>query len=309
MARVLVTGAGGFIGRAAVAGLRSRGMEIHAVSSRPTAAAGDDQVRWHRANLLDPAAAAGLVKMVQPSHLLHLAWDLRPGAWAGAGAHLDWLRASLALVEQFAEAGGRRVVTVGTCAEYDWSSGRCSELSTPLRPDTLYGAAKLALGQVAGAYGRQTGLSVAAGRVFFTFGPGEHPDRLIAAVIRALLEGRPAECSHGRQQRDFMFVEDVGDALAALLDSDVAGPVNIASGSAIAVRDLALLTGELTGRPDLVRLGARQSTVEEAPLVVADVARLRSEVGWTPRATVRSGLEQSIGWWQEQLAHPAGTLQ
>jgi nucleoside-diphosphate-sugar epimerase len=298
-ARVLVTGASGFIGRAAIRGLQARGYEVYGTwsTTAPPAEAGD--VAWHQVNLLDPGAVAQLMREVAPGHLLHLAWDLRPGAWSGAGRHLDWLSASLTLVERFVEAGGQRVVTVGTCAEYDWSEGRCSEASTPLRPATLYGAAKLALGQVVAAYARQTGISAATGRVFFTYGPGEHPDRLAAAVIRALLEGRPAECSHGRQQRDFLFVADVGDALAALLNSTVTGPVNIGSGLAVPVRELVELTGALMSKPDLIRLGARQAASEEAPLVVADVHRLHAEVGWTPRYTLQEGLEQSIAWWQQ----------
>jgi nucleoside-diphosphate-sugar epimerase len=199
-------------------------------------------------------------------------------------------------------------VTAGTCAEYDWAEGLCAESSTPLRPATLYGTAKLSVGQVLQAYARQVGISAASGRVFFTFGPGEHPDRLVAAVIRALLDGRPAECTHGKQQRDFLFVEDVGDALAALLESGVSGPVNIGSGEAIAVRDLVALTGDLIGRPELIRLGARQATTEEPPLVVAETTRLRAEVGWTPRHTLREGLEASIAWWQPQV-RTAGTVQ
>jgi nucleoside-diphosphate-sugar epimerase len=309
MARVLVTGASGFIGRAAVEALRTRGFEIHAVSSRPASVRHDGQVTWHRADLLDASAAAAIVADVQATHLLHLAWDLRPGAWGGAGAHLDWLRASLTLAERFVEAGGRRLVTAGTCAEYDWTGGVCSETSTPLVPATLYGAAKGALAQVVHAYAQHAGVSAASGRVFFTFGPGEHPDRLVAAVIRALLEGRPAECTHGRQQRDFLSVEDVGDALAALVDSTVPGPVNIGSGSPVAVSDLVGLTGELLGCPELIRLGARQLRTEEAPLVVADVTRLRTEVGWTPRDTLRSGLERTIAWWRGQQVRTAGTVQ
>jgi len=298
--RVLVTGGTGFIGRAAVHALTSRGREVHAVSSRAALPANSERLTWHHADLLDPAATARVMDEVQPSDLLHLAWDLRPGAWAGTGAHLDWLRASLTLVERFAAAGGRRVITAGTCAEYDWSDGHCAEARTPLRPATLYGAAKLAVGQVVEAYARQVGISAASGRVFFTFGPGEHPDRLVAAVVRAVLDGRPAECTHGRQQRDFLFVADVADALAALLDSDVSGAVNIGSGVAIPVRDLVGLAGELMARPDLVRLGARQVATEEPPLVVADISRLRAEVGWTPRTTLRGGLEQTIDWWQQR---------
>jgi nucleoside-diphosphate-sugar epimerase len=306
--RVLVTGAGGFIGRPCVNVLRARGLEVHAVSSRQIVDARDG-VTWHRADLLDPASTALLVQRVRPTDLLHLAWDVRPGAWAGAEGHLAWLRAGLLLLERFADAGGKRVVMAGSCAEYDWSSGICSESSTPLLPATLYGATKLALGTVQSAFARETGISASWARIFFTFGPGEHPNRLVASVIRSLLAGQPAECTHGRQVRDFLHVEDVADALVTLLESPVTGPVNIGSGEPLSVADLARRVGDLMGRPDLIRLGARATSMEEPPLVVADVTRLRTEVGWRPRHTLESGLEATIRWWREQCAREVGDPQ
>jgi nucleoside-diphosphate-sugar epimerase len=299
--RVLVTGAAGFIGRPAVEALRARGAEVHAVSSR-RAPGTHDGVTWHRADLLDPAGTSLVVQRVKPTHLLHLAWDVRPGAWAGAGGHLGWLGASLVLLEQFAAAGGTRVVMAGSCAEYDWNAGVCSEASTPLRPATLYGTTKLALGQVLDAYARETGMSSAWARIFFTFGPGEHPNRLVASVIRSVLAGEPAACSEGRQVRDFLFVDDVASALVALLESPVTGPVNVGSGQRLSVADLARRVGDLMARPDLIRLGARAAAAQEAPLVVADVSRLTTEVGWTSGHTLDAALDETIAWWRERCA-------
>jgi nucleoside-diphosphate-sugar epimerase len=294
-ARVLVTGAGGFIGGHAVAALRGRSFEVHGVSSRPRPASGDG-LTWHQADLLDPRASAELIDRVRPSHLLHLAWDVRPGAWMGAGGHIAWLKAGLSLLESFAAAGGTRAVMAGSCAEYDWNAGVCSEETTPLVPATLYGAAKLALGTVLPVFARQAGISAAWARIFFTFGPGEHPNRLVASVIKSVLAGEPAACSDGRQARDFLYVADVGDALATLLESPLVGAVNVGSGQPLAVADLARRIGALMGRPDLIDLGARPA-VDEPPLVVADVGRLAA-TGWTPRFTVDSGLEATIAWWR-----------
>jgi nucleoside-diphosphate-sugar epimerase len=299
--RVLVTGARGFIGGPSVAALRARGMEVHAVSSRHQPDS-NDGVTWHQGDLLDSGSAARLMDRVRPSHLLHLAWGMAPGAWSSPAGHLGWLRASLELIERFAEAGGTRVVVAGSCAEYDWSAGVCSEFSTPCVPATLYGASKLALGSVLGAFARDTRLSSASARIFFTYGPGEHPTRLVASIVRSLLREEAAACSHGRQVRDFLYVDDVAAALAALLDSGVTGPVNIGSGIPLAVADLALRVGECLGRPDLIRLGARASAVEEPPLVVADVARLRDEVGWVPRYSLDQGVSATTAWWRAQSA-------
>jgi nucleoside-diphosphate-sugar epimerase len=189
----------------------------------------------------------------------------------------------------------------GSCAEYDWSAGLCSEASTPLIPATLYGATKLALGKVLDAFGRETGISAVWARIFFTFGPREHPNRLVASVIRSILAGEPAACSDGRQVRDFLYVDDVADALVTLLVGQLTGAVNVGSGQPLSVADLARRVGDLMARPDLIKLGARPTAIEEPPLVVADVHRLRG-AGWAPRHNLDAALGETIAWWREQCA-------
>jgi nucleoside-diphosphate-sugar epimerase len=298
--RVLVTGATGFIGRPVVEALRTRGHEVHAVSSRPVTNASG--VVWHQADLLDPQQTSVLVGRVRPARLVHLAWDVRPGAWAGAGSHLGWLRASLHLLECVAASGGQRVVMTGSGAEYDWHAGICVERSTALEPATLYGTTKLALARVLEAYGRDTGLSTAWARIFFTFGPHEDGRRLVASVIRALLAGEPADCTEGRQVRDFLYVGDVAAAIVALLESPVTGAVNVASGQPLSVAELATRIGVLLGRSELVRLGARPTPPGETPMVVADVTRLTQEVGWVPKYSMDQALEATAAWWRTQSA-------
>lgn len=299
MGRVLLTGATGFIGRAAIEPLQKAGFEIHAVAWRRLATPAD--VKWHGADLLDQDQMARLMKEIEPTHLLHFAWYAEPGKYWTAQENLDWLRGSLALLQAFSRSGGRRIVMAGTCAEYDWNHGSCVENSTPLVPSTLYGMSKHALQEVLGVYSRQFGLSSAWGRIFFPYGPHEHPSRLVSSVIYALLEGRPALCSNGEQVRDFIHVQDVAGAFVALLASQVEGAVNIASGRGVAVKDIALGIGERLGRADLVRLGARSSPQSEPPVVIADIWRLEKEVGWHSAIGVEEGLAATIDWWRTQL--------
>jgi nucleoside-diphosphate-sugar epimerase len=241
------------------------------------------------------------VSSIRPTHLLHLAWHAVPGQYRTAAENLAWVGASLALLREFAEQGGRRVVMAGTCAEYDWAHGYCSERVTPQNPATLYGASKHALRLLLDAFGAQSALSSAWGRVFFLYGPHEHPERLVASVARAVLTGQPARCSHGAQIRDYLHVADVAGAFLALLESDVRGPVNIASGQPVAVRDLVLALARRAGREDLVRLGAIEARADEPPLLVGDPTRLRAEVSWRPRYALEAGLEDTLVWWRREL--------
>jgi nucleoside-diphosphate-sugar epimerase len=295
--RILLTGATGFIGSQALRLLAQQGHEVHAVSSAPPENADGASIHWHRADLLEDGAVR-VVEEVEPEQLLHFAWYAVPGQFWEAPENLDWVAASLRLLRAFAAAGGSRAVVAGSCAEYDWSDGRCVEAETPLRPSTLYGSCKHALQSVGAAFAREAGFSFAWGRIFFVYGPHEHPDRLVAGVVRSLLAGEPAACSSGRQERDFLHAEDVASAFASLLASGVEGPVNIASGHVASVREVVETIGDLTGRPELIRLGELPDRPGDPPLLIADVGRLRDEVGWTPALSLREGLERTVDWWR-----------
>lgn len=296
MKRVLLTGASGFIGRYCVPALVARGLEVHAVSRTPGRIA---DACSHAVDLFDADRVARLFAEIQPHYLLHLAWITEPGVYPSSIENLHWTEASLRLLRLFHEHGGQRVVVSGTCAEYDWQHGYCQEFVTPLKPATLYGNCKRSLQIALDAYARQTGLSAAWGRLFFLYGPHAPVAKLPAAVITALLENRPARCTHGNQIRDFLHVHDAAEALVALLTSEVQGPVNIASGQPIRIKDLVGRITDQLGRPDLVRWGGIEPPPGDPPLILADVRRLTEEVGWSPHYTLGQGLQDTIAWWRE----------
>ena len=301
--RVLVTGASGFIGRWSVPALLQRDYEVHALvggsGRRPPTLAG---AQVHRADLFDTAATAALLATLHPTHLLHFAWIATPGIYWHSPDNARWLEASRRLLGAFAAAGGQRAVVAGSCAEYDWSRvAQCDESTSPLaHGSSAYATAKLDLWQFLQDFAPAHGLSAAWGRIFFQYGPDEHPQRLVPAVISALLSGREAPCTHGRQVRSFLHVADVGAAFAALLDSAVSGVVNIGSPEAISVAELVGRLAALTAHPELLRLGARPAG-EEPAVLLPKVERLYGAVGWRPRLTLEAGLADTVDWWRRAL--------
>jgi nucleoside-diphosphate-sugar epimerase len=234
------------------------------------------------------------VKQVRPSHLLHFAWYAVPGNYWTALENLAWVQASVGLMRAFSEHGGRRAVMAGSCAEYDWKFDYCSERFTPCRPATLYGACKHSTQILLDAWSRQTGISSAWGRIFFLYGPGDYPSRLVPSVINSLLQDEPARCTHGNQVRDFMHVEDVAAAFVALLDSDVKGAVNMASGVAIPLEQIVHTIADCLKKRELVQLGAIPVPAGEPAALIADVGRLRDEVGFKPQYELKPGIAQTI---------------
>lgn len=294
MSRVLLTGATGFIGRHTLTALSDSGHEVHAVARhRGPEYAG---VTWHDADLL---AGSAVVREVEPEILVHLAWYAEHGRFWTSPENLRWVAASLALLRTFADAGGQRVVMAGTCAEYEWSRAVYPE-DSPLRPSTLYGAAKHGLHTVAAAYCEQMRIELAWGRLFFLYGPHEAPERFVPSLARALLAGEAAPMTSGTQRRDFLHVADAGAAFAALVSSSLVGAVNLASGEGVALRDLATLIAGRSGDPELLRVGALPDRDGDPASLVADVSRMREELGFSPQIDLAHGLDAAVGFWRER---------
>ena len=302
MKKVLLTGATGYIGKFTIKHLLSREYIVHAVSSKSfgkDAPENSENLFWHQADLLSTGETRKLVKAIGPTHLLHFAWFVEHGKFWNAPENLKWLSASLHLAECFTENGGRRMVSAGTCAEYDWTRPSIfSEKDLPDRPQTLYGTAKTALSLTLEKYAAVDGLDFASGKIFFPFGMDELPNRLIPSVIISLLENKLAATSHGRQIRDYMFVEDIAEAFVALLDSDVRGAVNIASGRRTELKEIIELIAEIIGRPELLQIGAMAVGKDEPAEIVADTRRLTAEVNYNKDFDLRKRLKETVDYWK-----------
>ncbi|WP_284162993.1 NAD(P)-dependent oxidoreductase [Frigidibacter sp. SD6-1] len=290
---VLLTGATGLIGRQTVEPLRAAGFRVLAASRAGGDVAGAAGVAL---DCLDRASVRACLERHRPSHLLHLAWhDGAKDRWTSPH-NLDWVGATLDLLRGFAASGGRRAVLVGSCAEYDWTRAARGPLAedAPLRPATLYGAAKAATGIAAVAAAPVLGLSLAWARPFFCYGPGEPEGRLVGDLIAGLRARRVVDCTDGLQRRDFLMTGDLGRALAALAEGNVEGPVNVASGEAPEVREVIMAFAGAMGCSDLIRLGARSRPAGDPPLIRADVTRLGEEVGFRPAHDLASGVATTL---------------
>lgn len=299
--RVVVTGATGFLGSHCLAPLVARGFEVVALY-RERAPQEQPGVQWVRGDVMDRAGMRAVLERYAPKGLLHLAWFVEPGKLIADPSNLSWAAASLDLIRAFRESGGERCTVSGSCYEYDWRFGYCVENVTPCEPDTLYGAAKDSLRRAFLAYCNVSGLSGTWGRAFFMYGPRENPARLVSSVIISLLKGLPAKSSHGLQVRDYLHIQDVADGMVALFASQARGAYNIAAGTSTTIREIVELLGKITGRGDLLQIGALPARANDAPLVLGDGRRTLNDVGWKPRLTLEAGLSATVEWWRAHLS-------
>lgn len=301
-ARVFLTGATGFIGSHAAKALLDAGNEVHALI-RPgaaTARIADLLSRLHviDGSMDDLASVSARLDALRPDICVHLAWYAEPGKYLTSTLNMDHLRFTLDLALAMSKAGCRRFVGAGTCLEYDTADGTLNE-STRIAPRTLYAATKYAAYSMIRDLTAARGMEFAWMRFFYQFGPFEHPARLVPAVILGLLRGERVAVSSGEQQRDFLHIDDVAGAVAAITTGNVFGAVNIGSGVPVSVRDIVARMRVLMGKTDLIDYGAIPQRTGDPAYIVAGNGKLLS-TGWKPRFDLDAGLAETIDWWRSQ---------
>jgi nucleoside-diphosphate-sugar epimerase len=289
--RVLLTGASGFIGRYVLNQLVDAGIDAVVVGrSRPNGYNGD----FVEADLLQSEDYKGLVQRAGASHLIHLAWYAEHGQYWTSPLNLRWVEASVRLVEAFCAAGGQKVVTAGTCAEYDWSYGFCREDLTPLSPATLYGTAKDATRRLLDAVCKVHQTPFAWGRVFVPYGSGEDSRRLIPSLIDVFQRKRPPFGVNASAYRDFLHVEDVANGFMRLLLTDAQGSYNIASGKPTQIAEVVQLMGrKFEANPSIV-LKLSTERPGEPEILFGDSRKLKA-LGWQPMRSINEiALSQEV---------------
>jgi nucleoside-diphosphate-sugar epimerase len=296
--RLLVTGASGFIGAHLTRRLAGAGAEVHAVSRTPQPAA-DRGVRWWQGDLADLEVVRRLLRTIRPDVVYHLASHV--AGIRGVELVLPTFRSNLSstvnLLTAAVEGGGCRVVLTGSLEEPD---GLDAE-SAPCSP---YAAAKWAAGAYARMFHALYGLPVGTLRLFMVYGPAQRDlQKLVPYVTLSLLRGEAPQLSRGTREVDWVFVDDVVEALlAAGSCAGLAGKaVDVGSGQLVAIRAVVEQLVEIVNP----RIAPEFGALPERPLERvrrADVEAAAAVLGWRPRTGLRAGLEATVAWYRRALA-------
>ncbi len=289
--RILVTGATGFIGRHTVRHLLASGHELAILVPPGEAAAGRGMCdaisgMQHYRGTMEQVPWREIAEFA-PSACLHLAWIATPEVYLDSPENLMHLEWSQTFIRRLVEMGVRRVVVTGSCAEYA-PSGDTSVAPLYVQCKTrLWEWLKQEFGnaQVGG-----DAFTVAWLRLFYPYGPGEAPQRLISALIASFREQRPFTVRCPAVAKDYIHVRDVASALAGMVAARYVGDADVGTGHAVSLGALATQVAELMGCPELLVLGQERDRLGTR---VADTAVLRS-LGWQPGISLEAGLREMV---------------
>ncbi|MBM3643141.1 MAG: NAD(P)-dependent oxidoreductase [Alphaproteobacteria bacterium] len=300
MARILIAGAGGLVGRSLARRLVERGHAVAAltVSARDLPAP-IEPIRlsaWTPEAVSEAAGRAGRCDWA----VNLAAYGVDPRETDPARARLGNVELPAALVVLAARAGAEFFLQVGSSAEYaELTETRPMREDDPVETLKTYGASKAAgthaVLDVAGA----TGIPALVARLFGVYGPDEGPWRLLPALHKRLSTGERVPLSPGAQVRDFLHVEDAADGLIALAEAGRGHlsdrVVNLCSGVGASVRHFAELVADAMDRPRaLLDFGAHPMRPGELPYLVGDTTRRRRAMKWEPARDLRSGLASAV---------------
>jgi len=270
MKRILLTGSTGFVGRQILKSLIAKGASV-TVTLRPDQNVPDGAYHIRTQNLFSESVEFWKKNCENHSAVIHSAWYTEPGKYLHASENLACLAGTINLFQGAKAAGVSHFQGLGTCLEYDTSNQHLKQnkpipSSAPIYPTTAYAAAKAAAYM---ALAKQSGcLSFAWSRLFYLYGEGEHPSRLVPYIHAQLSSGAPAELTSGKQWRDFLDVEKAGAQIANVTLKNLIGPLNICSGDPITVAKFAENIALKYNRPDLIKLGAIPDREDEPHYLV-----------------------------------------
>jgi len=299
----IVLGGGGFIGTNLCRRLLAEGHRVRAFGRRRSFPAALDGIEWIEGDFADPHALAGAVETCEV--VFHLANSVTPFS-----ANLDMagdvqrnVAGTLSMLDVCRKLGVSRVIFVSSGGTiYGAPTQIPTPETAPTEPITAYGVSRLAVEKYLALTHHLHGLDYRALRVSNPYGPFQTAAKnqgVVAALISAAFADEPLEIwGDGSVVRDFIFIEDVIDALiAATTHEGDARLFNIGSGQGRSLREVISSIEELSGKKIPLRLKAARPI--DVPVSILAIDRARDFLGWQPKTSFRDGLRQTIAWWQE----------
>lgn len=295
--RIVVAGAGGFIGAASVKELVSRGHSVAVLARNGKIGSRLEAVDVTKISVADGFPVdeiADALSAFSADVFLSLAWN-------GVANFERNEQYQFANIEMYArlsraalESGTTHFVGIGSQAEYGPTEGIVSE-DTALLPTTFYGCAKASAGLVTRATFLGSGISFSWLRLFSIYGPGDAPHWMVQSIGAKLLRGEGADLTPGTQLWDYLYVDDAARAIADVAETEGGvGFANLGSGEAFSLRSIVELMKRIVHSKSQLNFGSVPFREDQVMHLQADIAKISSMTGWRPQVPIELGLENTL---------------
>ncbi len=306
--KVLVTGAGGFIGSHLAEKLVELGADVRAlVHYNALGAAGwlDTSPRRNDMQVVagDITDRDSVRQAVRDREVVfHLAALIAiPYSYQAPESYVRTnVLGTLNVLQAALEAGARRVVHTSTSEVYGTARYVPIDEQHPLQGQSPYSASKIGADQLAESFHRAFGLPVVTVRPFNTFGPRQSARAVVPTIITQCLAGKTVRLGSLTPTRDLNFVANTADGFvaAAAAPAAVGRTINLGTGREISVGDLARMIAQLVGRE--IEIVAESQRVRpdrsEVERLLANATLARDLLGWAPAVSLEEGLRRTIAW-------------
>lgn len=311
--RVLVTGAGGFIGSHLAERLAAEGARVRAfvryssTGSRGWFSQSDapENIEFHHGDVGDPDSVRVACQDVEV--IFHLAALI--GIPYSYEAPRNYVRVNVEgtlNVLQAARETGARVVCTSTSEVYGSALRAPIDEDHPLQGQSPYSASKIGADKIAESYNLSFGLPTVICRPFNTFGPRQSTRAIIPTIITQLLRGPEVRLGALTPTRDLNYVANTVEGFLACGESPKAlgGVFNFGSNAEISIGDLVQLIARLMGiEPKIITEHQRvRPEKSEVIRLIADNTRARELLGWNPGVSLEEGLKPTIAWFEQNIA-------
>lgn len=308
--KVLVTGAGGFIGAHLVAALVRGGAQVRALvryNSRnergalgwlePDEIGGVEVAFGDLRDIESVTAAVDDVEVV-----LHLGAQIAiPYSYLNPRDFFETnVLGSLNVAQAALAAGVERVVQTSTSEVYGSAQTATITEEHPLEAQSPYAASKIGADQLFDSFHRSFDLPATVLRPFNTYGPFQSARAVIPTIVSQALAGETLRLGSLHPRRDLTFVADTaaGFIAAATAPEAVGQTIQLGTGEDHSVGDVVELVGELLGRELAVEVDEQRIRPEKSEVqrLTSEPRRAREVLGWEPRVSLREGLSRTIEW-------------